>query len=222
MGRVPLAILGAHENIVVSEIALGPHGDGPGAHVHHHHSDAFYVLEGELTVRLGDGERPLAAGGFVRIPPNVVHTVRNASGAPVRMLNIHAPGMGFDDYVRAGIEGDHEARARFDQHPPPEDGGRPAEDAAVFEPGESDDAGGAFSLREVTAAPGDPTAAAEARRTAAEGLYVLEGTLWLHIGDATVAAGPGTFVLMPPGTAHTFSNPGLEPARFVSLTAPAG
>jgi mannose-6-phosphate isomerase-like protein (cupin superfamily) len=128
-----LSILLASEPLVLSEIRMGPGEDGPAAHVHREHSDGFYVLEGELAVLLGSDWHRLGTGGAVLIPPGVVHTVRNASSASVRMLNLHAPGAGFDDYVRAGREGDRAARERFDQHPPPEDGGRPGTDATLVQ-----------------------------------------------------------------------------------------
>ena len=37
-----------------------------------------------------------------------------------------------------------------------------------------------------------------------------------------VVAGPGTFVLVPPGVRHGFSNPGSTPVRMLNLHAPAG
>jgi quercetin dioxygenase-like cupin family protein len=117
------------ERLVLSEIRFGPGNDGPAPHIHRTHSDGFYVIEGELTVRLGDGERQLPAGGLVLIPPGVVHTVRNTSDADVVMLNIHAPGSGFDSYLRAGRDGDQATRDAFDQDEPPPHGGRPASDA---------------------------------------------------------------------------------------------
>lgn len=52
--------------------------------------------------------------------------------------------------------------------------------------------------------------------------YVLEGTLTVRLGDETVEAGPGTFVCVPPGVVHTFSNPGDEPVRFLNFNTPAG
>ncbi len=41
-----------------------------------------------------------------------------------------------------------------------------------------------------------------------EAFYVLEGTFSLLIGDETVTGGPGSFVLIPRGTVHTFKNTG--------------
>src|SRR5919198_4245201 len=109
---------------------FGPGRAGAALHVHRHHSDLFYVLEGELTVRLGpDGDEvPMAAGSVARVPPLVVHGFRNASDADVRYLNFHAPGTGFADYMRGVRDG---TKVPFDQYPPPEDGGRPKSEAMI-------------------------------------------------------------------------------------------
>jgi len=47
------------------------------------------------------------------------------------------------------------------------------------------------------------------------------------LGITEYTAGPGSpgpppHVLVPPGNVHTFCNPSSEPARFLSLFAPAG
>jgi mannose-6-phosphate isomerase-like protein (cupin superfamily) len=41
-------------------------------------------------------------------------------------------------------------------------------------------------------------------------------------GDRSVAAGPGTFVLVPPGVEHAFRNDGELPVRMLNVHAPAG
>src|SRR3954454_23591748 len=65
---------------------FGPGRDGAELPVHRRHHDCFYVLEGELTLRLGlDGrEVALPAGTLARIPPLVVHGFRNGSPRRVR------------------------------------------------------------------------------------------------------------------------------------------
>jgi quercetin dioxygenase-like cupin family protein len=113
---------------------LGPRRAGTDPHVHRSHNDVFYVLAGELTVRLGaDGEVTAAPGTLVVVPPLVVHAYRNASDADVVFLNVHAPGSGFAPYLRALRDG---GAHDFDQHPPPAEGGRPASEALVV-PGAS-------------------------------------------------------------------------------------
>jgi mannose-6-phosphate isomerase-like protein (cupin superfamily) len=70
-------------------------------HVHEAEDDSFYILDGELTFLLADGEEVTAgAGTYVLVPPGVEHGFRNASGAEARAINVHAPA-GFD--VRMGI-----------------------------------------------------------------------------------------------------------------------
>jgi quercetin dioxygenase-like cupin family protein len=59
----------------------------------------FYVLEGTLTMQLGEETHEAGPGTFVCVPPGVVHAFRNASDEPVRFLNFNTPG-GFENYMR--------------------------------------------------------------------------------------------------------------------------
>ena len=79
----------------VSVITMAPGADGPETHVHPDEDDAFYILEGELTFLLDEGEVAAPMGTFVLVPPGVNHTFRNPLDTPTRVLNIHAPA-GFD------------------------------------------------------------------------------------------------------------------------------
>jgi quercetin dioxygenase-like cupin family protein len=76
-------------------------------HFHREHTDAFYVLEGELTFELGldAAAVTIPAGEFLAVPPNVVHSFGNAADRPARWLTIHAPDGGFAAFIR-GIEAD--------------------------------------------------------------------------------------------------------------------
>lgn len=53
-----------------------------------------------------------------------------------------------------------------------------------------------------------------------EAWYVLEGKLRVRRGVEEVDAGAGTAVLVPRGTAHTYWNPGPEPARYLLIMPP--
>jgi mannose-6-phosphate isomerase-like protein (cupin superfamily) len=56
-----------------------------------------------------------------------------------------------------------------------------------------------------------------------DAFYILEGELTFSFGDGSEApAGPGTFVLVPPGVEHGFRNDGDVPVRMLNLHAPAG
>jgi mannose-6-phosphate isomerase-like protein (cupin superfamily) len=82
----------------IIDIAPGRHLE---THVHPDEDDAFYILEGELTFELEDGEVAAPPGTFVLVPPGVRHAFTNHGEAPVRMFNIHAPA-GFDVRIAQG------------------------------------------------------------------------------------------------------------------------
>jgi mannose-6-phosphate isomerase-like protein (cupin superfamily) len=83
--------------VAESEVEAG--FPGPPPHVHDTIADSFYVLEGTLTIVVGHEQIELGPGGFACAPPGVRHTFSNPSSAPVRFLNINAPG-GFERYMR--------------------------------------------------------------------------------------------------------------------------
>ena len=84
----------------VSVITMAPGREGPEKHTHAEEDDVFYVLDGELTFLLGDGEVPAPAGTFVLVPPGVRHGFSNRTDQVVRILNLHAPA-GFDLRIAA-------------------------------------------------------------------------------------------------------------------------
>ena len=55
-----------------------------------------------------------------------------------------------------------------------------------------------------------------------DAFYVMEGELTFNLGDRDVVAPPGTFVLVPPGVQHGFTNHGEAPVRILNIHAPAG
>ncbi len=83
----------------LSETEIEPGFPGPPLHVHERLHDMFYVLGGELTVRLGEETRRLGAGTFVCVPPGVAHTFANETDEPVRFLNFNTPS-GWESYMR--------------------------------------------------------------------------------------------------------------------------
>jgi len=92
-------LLAAFDDLMVSEYSLEP-GTEPGEpHYHANHSDAFYVLEGELEFQVGGRPVRATAGTLVAAPRGVVHAFPVAIGSRARFLNVHAPG-GFERYLR--------------------------------------------------------------------------------------------------------------------------
>jgi mannose-6-phosphate isomerase-like protein (cupin superfamily) len=183
---------------------FGPGREGADPHVHRRHTDFFYVLEGELTVRLGleDELVVVPQGALARVPPLVVHGFRNGSDAEMRYLNFHAPGVGFADYMRGIRDG---RPVTYDQEPPPADGVRPASEAVIGEPGLGVHVDiEALRVEELRGAPAEPLSG--------ESLYVLEGELVL--GELRVPA--GSWVDVPPGASAVV--PQDTQARYLRLT----
>ena len=121
--------------LVESESLSLTYGSRPGGervtnrHVHQH-AEAFYVLEGELTFKVG-AEREtvtLGAGGFVAVPPGVAHSYAAAADQSARWLVIHAPDAGFAAFMRGVAEG---VQIDWDIAPVPAGGGLGA-DRVVF------------------------------------------------------------------------------------------
>ena len=100
--------------------------EGPGPHIHRKHSDAFFILEGELVFRVGPELEPVTAtpGTFLLAPPEVVHTFRNEGPADATWLNFHAPSEGFANFLR-------DPSFVWDSFDAPADGGRPFSEAIV-------------------------------------------------------------------------------------------
>ena len=121
-GRRATLLVDADE-LTVSEFFYGPGERGANPHIHHHLADGFLVVEGELTFTFRDASFAIPAATFLVIPPGVVHGYDNDGTANARCFNLHAPSMGFGDYLRG-------QNPDFDQHDPPEDGG--ADPASVI------------------------------------------------------------------------------------------
>jgi quercetin dioxygenase-like cupin family protein len=72
-----------------------PQGGGPPPHIHHREDEAFWVLEGELEVMVGETTFRAGAGSFVHLPKDIPHTYENVGTGPARFLTL---------LVSAGLE----------------------------------------------------------------------------------------------------------------------
>lgn len=89
-------------------------GFSPPLHVHHREDEAFYVLEGDLTMRCGDRTFRAGPGAFVFLPRDVPHSFVVEGDTPARMLTLLSPGGGEGLFIDGG-------------RPPAHDGLPPAE-----------------------------------------------------------------------------------------------
>ena len=108
-----------------------------------------------------------------------------------------------------------------------------AERAVVVRPGEGHRVGNVeflartadtprFNLGIVTVKPRRDGPGEHVHEAEDDSFYILEGELTFTVEDEVVVAGPGTFVLVPPGLQHTFRNDGDTVVRMVNIHAPAG
>jgi quercetin dioxygenase-like cupin family protein len=73
-GRITVKIAGAESGDAFSQIETDdPRGSGPPLHLHHNEDESFYVLEGEVTIQVGDERIDLGAGDFLYGPRGVAH-----------------------------------------------------------------------------------------------------------------------------------------------------
>jgi mannose-6-phosphate isomerase-like protein (cupin superfamily) len=83
-------------------------GFSPPLHVHHREDEAFWVLEGELSMRCGDRTFRARRGAFVFLPRDIPHTFVVEGDAPARMLTLLTPGGGEGLFVDAGRPAEHD------------------------------------------------------------------------------------------------------------------
>lgn len=127
-----ISLIVADENLSLTYAGLAAGERVTDPHVHQH-TEAFYVLDGELTFEVG-AEREtitIGAGGFVAAPPGVAHSFRTAGRHPARWLIIHASDGGFAAFMRGVRDG---VTVEWDIAPVPLDGGLPADQAIVSRP----------------------------------------------------------------------------------------
>jgi mannose-6-phosphate isomerase-like protein (cupin superfamily) len=79
-----------------------------------------------------------------------------------------------------------------------------------------------FNLALITIQPHHDGPGLHAHEAEDDAFYILEGELIFKVDGEEVVAGPGTFVLVPPGVEHSFANRGGAVVRKVNVHAPAG
>jgi quercetin dioxygenase-like cupin family protein len=81
------------------EFILPPGGTGSPLHIHPETQETFYLLEGELTLTIGDRTERVEAGALAHVPVGVAHRFSNDGPGPARLLIVLTPG-GFEAYFR--------------------------------------------------------------------------------------------------------------------------
>jgi mannose-6-phosphate isomerase-like protein (cupin superfamily) len=86
----------------ISEWWLEPHSKGPGAHAHEE-DDLFYVLDGTMSLLIGEDWIHAERGSFVLVPAGMVHDFENRGAVRAGVLNVSVPG-GFEPSMPSIVE----------------------------------------------------------------------------------------------------------------------
>lgn len=71
--------------------AIVPPDGGPPPHIHLREEESFYILEGEITLQVGDEKIVATAGTFANMPTGSLHSFKNATDKTARMILSVAP-----------------------------------------------------------------------------------------------------------------------------------
>jgi quercetin dioxygenase-like cupin family protein len=69
----------------IMEASVAP-GGGPPPHIHHREDESFFLLQGALTVNVGDKTLHASPGDFVHLPRGIAHSFKNTSNVDAKML----------------------------------------------------------------------------------------------------------------------------------------
>jgi quercetin dioxygenase-like cupin family protein len=89
-------------NAFAQFVTDGPRGTAPPLHIHHNEDEAFYILDGEVTVLVGDERIDLRAGDYCFAPRGIRHAwiVRSERA---RMLVTLSPAGLEEAFVSLGV-----------------------------------------------------------------------------------------------------------------------
>lgn len=76
----------------ISEWWLEPNCKGPGAHSHEGTDCIFFVIEGTMSLLVGDRWIDAKQGAFVLVPGGIQHDFENRSSKRAGVLNLSTPG----------------------------------------------------------------------------------------------------------------------------------
>jgi quercetin dioxygenase-like cupin family protein len=83
--------------------AVVPPGGGPPPHTHENEEESFYVLDGQLDIRVEDRLIKACAGDFIHTPRRTVHCFRNTGTGMARLLLIFSPA-GLEKFFEETLE----------------------------------------------------------------------------------------------------------------------
>jgi quercetin dioxygenase-like cupin family protein len=73
---------------------------GPALHLHHYQDELFYVIKGEITVKIGDDTFNLSAGDFAFAPRKIPHAFTKTNDEEAQMLIAFQPAGSMEDFFK--------------------------------------------------------------------------------------------------------------------------
>ncbi|GAB5551431.1 MAG: hypothetical protein Sapg2KO_10220 [Saprospiraceae bacterium] len=84
----------------VIEIELQPKAEGPPPHYHKAYSETFRILEGEISLQIGNEYKTAKEGDTYSVSKSQLHTFKNESSLPARIEVTLTPGHeGFENAI---------------------------------------------------------------------------------------------------------------------------
>ncbi|MRS60253.1 cupin domain-containing protein [Larkinella terrae] len=87
-GRIRVRSNQTNRQFSCAESVIGPKIMGPAPHVHKDLDEIMYVLEGTVSILVGDTVYQVEAGGWHLRPHGLVHTFWNATDKPARLIDM--------------------------------------------------------------------------------------------------------------------------------------
>jgi quercetin dioxygenase-like cupin family protein len=170
-------------------------------------SEAFLVLDGEIELRLDDGERALRRDTWAFVPAGIAYSLFVSGDEPARALHVQVPGAEAGSEVVVRRAGGQEGDTISD---------RPEERRAtvLVETAE-------LTISEFDYGAGERGAQPHVHREHADAFLVLEGEFTFHLRDSSRALPAGTLVVFPPGVVHGFDNDSSAHARCFNFHMPS-
>jgi quercetin dioxygenase-like cupin family protein len=224
-----VSILVAREDLSITYARFEAGVQVTSPHVHQH-TDAFYVLEGELIFEIGREAEMItvSSGGFIAAPPQVAHSFRTAGDRPARWLTIHAGDGGFAAFMRGVRDG---IEVEWDISGVPAAGGLPAS-AAVVSPDPGGERLGSANrpVRLRCALPdlcvlewhlrGPHPELPPRCADRFDSYFVIDGEVEAILAETRQTVGPGTLISVPGGVEPALELRASRRARVLSLHTP--
>jgi quercetin dioxygenase-like cupin family protein len=99
--RIALSSTVTSGSLACLEVVVRPGGLVAPVHVHTYEDETVFVVEGTVSVRLGDRTLRVDAGSMVFGPRGVPHAFWNEGDTTVRMMMTVIPGESFETYFRS-------------------------------------------------------------------------------------------------------------------------